>query len=112
MANKRQQKRFVKRCEVEFIADNHVVRGISSDFSQDGLFIRTNYPYVAGTIFDIVIHLPDGVDSKIKGRAVRAARTPIGRVMGTPVKTQKNGMGIEIMEKDENYLDFIKSLPG
>jgi hypothetical protein len=112
MSNKRRQKRFVKRCEVEFISDNLMVRGISSDFSLEGLFIRTNHPYTPGTVFDIVVHLPDGADAKVKGRAVHAAKTPTGKVMGTPVKSLKNGMGIEIIEKDDNYISFIKSLTG
>ena len=110
MGNKRQQKRFVRRCEVEFTADKLTIRGISSDFSLEGLFIRTNHPLPAGTILDMLIHLPGGEISKVKGKAVRAAKTPIGKVMGTPIKSLKNGMGIEIIEKDDHYLHLIRSL--
>lgn len=110
MANKRQQKRFIKRCEVEFTADNLTLRGISSDFSLTGLFIRTNHPYTPGTLFDILIYLPDGLISKVKGKAVRALKTPTGMVIGTPVKSLKNGMGIEITERDHNYLHLIRSM--
>jgi hypothetical protein len=95
---------------VEFTSDGLTLRGISSDFSLKGLFIRTNHPYVPGTIFDIVIHIPDGSVSKIKGKAVRALKTPTGLVLGTPTKSLKNGMGIEIIEKDANYLHLIRSL--
>ena len=110
MADKRKQKRFIRRCEVEFTADNLTLRGISSDFSLTGLFIRTNHPFAPGTLFDIIIHLPDGLISRVKGTAVRAAKTPTGRVMGTPVKSVKNGMGIELTEIDANYIHHITNL--
>jgi hypothetical protein len=110
MANKRQHRRFIKRCEVEFVADGLTYRGISSDFSLKGLFIRTKNPLAPGTVFDLVIHLPDGAISRVKVRARRAWKTSTGRVMGTPVKASKNGMGAEVLEKDANYLHLIRSL--
>ena len=116
MANKRQQKRYAGRCDVEFTTDNVTFVGTSSDFSLNGFFIRTNHPYTPGTLFDIVIHLPDGLISRVKGKAVRAGwlrevrSGGAGRVMGTPVKVLKNGMGIEIVEKDANYLNLIRSM--
>ena len=110
MRDKRRQKRFIKRCEIEFISGGVTYRGISSNFSLNGLFIRTSYPFAAGTIFDIVIHLPDGSNSKVKVRVARAVRTEIGKMMGASTKVFKNGMGVEIVEKDANYLHFIRSL--
>ncbi|MBI5639985.1 MAG: PilZ domain-containing protein [Nitrospirae bacterium] len=110
MANKREQRRFIKRCEVEFTADNVTVRGISSDFSLTGLFIRTNHPLPPDTVFDMVIYLPDGTPLKLKGKTVRAAKMGTGRVIGTPVKSMKNGMGVEIIEKNADYLHFMRSL--
>lgn len=112
MANKRKQKRFIRRCEVEFTADNLTLRGISSDFSLTGLFIRTSHPFAPGTLVDIVIHLPGGLISRVKGTAVRALKTSTGMVMGTPVKSLKNGMGIDLTEKDANYLHHIRHLLG
>jgi len=95
---------------VEFTVDNLTLRGISSDFSLKGLFLRTNHAYAPGTIFDITIHLPDGSVSKVKGKAVRSLRTPAAMATGTPAKSVKNGMGIEIIEKDPHYLHLISSL--
>jgi hypothetical protein len=37
---KRQRKRFIKRCEVEFVANETTYRGISSNFSISGFFIK------------------------------------------------------------------------
>ena len=84
-------------------------RGISSNLSSNGLFISANRPFPPDTMLDIVIHLPNRSTSKLKGRVRRALKTLTGRVIGTPVKSFKNGMGVEIIEKDTNYLKFIKS---
>jgi hypothetical protein len=108
--DKRQHKRFIKRCNVEFVANDITYRGISSNFSLKGFFIRTNYPSTPDTILHIVIHLPDGSISKVTGKVIWALKTSIGSVIGTPIKTLKNGMGIEIIEKDTNYLHLIKLL--
>jgi len=59
-----------------------------------------------------VVHLPDRSVSTLQGKVKRAMKTPMGRVMGTPIKEYKNGMGIELTRKDVNYLNFIRSLIG
>jgi hypothetical protein len=110
LQNKRQQKRFIKSCKVEFTVDDLTLRGISSDFSLKGLFLGTNHACQAGTVLDIVIHLPDGTVSKVKGKTVRSSRTPSEIAVQTPGSSVKNGMGIEIMERDANYLHLIRSL--
>jgi len=112
MKSGRKQRRFIKRCEVEFVSDSLICRGISSDFSLGGLFIRTNYPLVPESVLDVTVHLPDGGVSMLKVKVRRAWKTAAGRMMGIPVKAFKNGMGVEIMEKDVNYLHFIRSLLG
>ncbi len=107
---KRQRKRFIKRCEAEFVVNETTYKGISSNFSLNGFFIRTNHPPKPDTILHIVIHLPDGSTSNVKGKVIRAWKTPTGRVMRAPIgSSKKNGMGIEIIEKDDNYVHFIKS---
>lgn len=51
------------------------------------------------TLIDIVIHLPGASDVKLKGRVRRTFTNPV-----------KNGMGIEIIESDPRYINFIKSV--
>jgi hypothetical protein len=106
--DKRQDKRFIKRCETEFTVDGITHRGITSNLSLNGLFISTNRSFPPDTRLDIVIHLPNGSTSKLKGRVRRALKTPTGEVIGAPVKSFKNGMGVEIIENDDNYLEVIK----
>ncbi len=106
---KKRQIRFIKRCEVEFSSDSVTRRGISSNLSLNGLFIRTDLPFFPNTILDMVIYLPDGSVSVLKGRVTRSSRTSLG-ITGTHLKNFKNGMGIEIINRDINYQNFIGSL--
>jgi len=97
--SKRRHARFIRRLETEFSAEGKVYRAISSDFSCKGLFIRTNHAFPPGSILTMTVHLPDGITSHLKGRVCRALKTT--------VVSLKNGMGIELIEKDQQYTDFM-----
>jgi hypothetical protein len=75
--------------------------GISSNLSESGLFIRTNRGFAPDTIIDIELVMPDGKTSSLKGLVRRAIKTPMS--------TLKNGMGVELIEKDAAYINFLKS---
>ena len=55
-----------------------------------------------GTLVDIVIHLPGDSDVKLKGRVMSSFKTPVISI--------KNGMGIEILENDPQYTNFVRSV--
>lgn len=97
--SKRRHARFIRRLETEFSAEGQNYRAISSDFSCNGLFIRTNHAFPPGTIVSIRVHLPDGTPSVLKGRVRRSLKTT--------VVSLKNGMGIELIEKDLPYTNFM-----
>jgi len=97
---RRKHERFVRRLETEFVGQEKSYRAISSDFSRYGLFIRTNHAFVPGTELDIIVHLPNGTDCKLKG--------VVRRAMKTPIVSLKNGMGIELTDRDHNYIKFLK----
>ncbi len=104
---RRRLRRYIERCKTEFRANNKTFRGLSEDFSLNGLFIKTNHPLPSGTIINISIYLPDGSVSKLRGEVVRS----VGNVETfKPKKYLKKGMGINIIEKDVYYLHFIRSL--
>lgn len=100
MKVRRKHERFVRRLESEFIGEGKNYRAISSDFSRYGLFIRTNHAFVPGTELDIIVHLPNGTDCKLRGLVRRA--------MKTTIVSLKNGMGIELLRRDHNYINFLK----
>lgn len=91
--------RFTKRLEVTFSSGVHSFKGILSNISENGLFIRTNRGFAPGVVVDIELVLPDLRVSRLKGI--------VRRTIKTPVTTTKNGMGIELIEKDQNYIDFF-----
>lgn len=94
MRDKRQSTRFEERCEVEFQADGMIHKGTSLDLSLNGLFIETDVRFSPHTLLDILIHLPDGTISKLKGKVVRSL---------------DNGIGVGIIEKDPSYLHYYSS---
>lgn len=110
MKERRQHKRYIKHCEIEFTVENITYKGMSGDFSLNGLFISTDSTFPPDTILEIVIHLPDGVTSKIKGKVRTASKTPVGEATETNPESVVNGMGVEIIEKDINYIHFMSSL--
>ena len=100
MKENRKLKRYKKVCKTAFVSKNVIFKGTASDFSLNGLFIRTNHAFAPGSILDITIHLPDGITSQLKGKVMRAHKTP--------VVTMKNGMGVLLLEKDADYIEFMK----
>lgn len=61
--------------------------------------MKTNHPPAPDAVFPVVIHLPDGSTSKVKARVRRIATGTFGK-----------GTGVELIERDANYLHFIRSL--
>lgn len=112
---KRKHKRYTKNCETNIVSRNITFKASSTDFSLNGLFLKTNHPLAPDTVIDITVHLPDNTVSKLKGKVRWSFKSPgksspytdIPMVSGRPIKS---GMGIEIIERDVNYLHFIRSL--
>jgi PilZ domain len=102
-ADRRKHPRFIKRLETKLIADHKSFWSISNDLSEGGLFIKMNGDVYIETPLDIELSLPDNVVSVLKG--------VVRRTMETPVSTEY-GMGVEIIEKDINYINYLKSLVG
>jgi len=99
---KRRHKRIIRRLETEFSANGLAFRGISSDLSRSGVFVRTNNPFPEDTLVDLTIHLPGNMVSRLKGSVRRAIKTGQTAI--------KNGMGMEIIELDQNYVNFLNDI--
>lgn len=98
----RQHQRFIRRLEVEFSSGDRHYRGISSNFSLGGLFVRTNHPFAPGTLIDLTVHLPEGRTAALRGLVKMAMKTPAVSI--------RNGMGVEIVERDPAFVDFMRYL--
>ncbi len=94
--------RFTKRLEVTFSSGGLSFRGIMSNISANGIFIRTNRGFTPHTIVDIEVVMPDNRISLLKGIVKRTIKTPLSSV--------KNGMGVELLEKDPIFENFVKSI--
>ena len=105
MSETRRQRRFRRRCEIEFVTNNALHRGICSDFSLQGLFIRTSSPLPPDTVLNLVLYLSDGLTARLKVKVKRSEKAP-----EAPARASQHGMGVEIIEKDTTYLRFITSL--
>ena len=99
--NKRKGPRFTKRLEARFIANEESFVGITSNLSENGLFIRTKRGFAPDSILDVELTMPDGKVSFIRGIVKRTVKVPL---------SVKNGMGIELLKKDETYMRYVKSL--
>ena len=107
MDNKRKYKRFTTCCEIEYYANGKTYKGISRDLSLTGLSIETDNFLDSNSVVDILIYLPNGATSKLRGRIRRILQESFS---GQDTATSKWGMGVEIMEKDLNYSRFITSM--
>jgi len=103
---KRREKRYKGRFKVEYASGGQTYRGISSNLSLNGLFIRTRNPLETGTLITMLLHLPGGLTATMKGKVARVLVTH-EEISAVPTR---DGMGVEIIEKDYNYLRTIMLL--
>ena len=108
-SRERRHKRFHVSCNVEFYANDKMHRGVSDNVSIDGLLIRTDDLLALESVISVTVYLPDGSTSKLKGRVKRVHKVSSDAAAESG-KNFKGGVGIEIMERDSNYLKFFMSL--
>jgi hypothetical protein len=108
--NRRKLKRFSHRCKITFTVNGVTYRGLSSNFSLNGLFIRTNHLFPPETLLDIVFYLPNDLTARLKGKVVRTSKDPLQGMIGTAVGYKEKGVGVTIIEKEPLYLHFIRAL--
>jgi|GEM_PF-435863 len=105
MADKRKRKRYIKRLECSFTGAGKTHKGFVSDISDEGLFIRTKRSFAEDSHIDIELYLPDNSVSKVSGVVRRALTTQEGHLA-------KNGMGVELTDRDANFMRLLKELSG
>jgi len=109
LGDRRKLKRFSDRLKISFHVNGIAYRGLSGNFSLNGLFIRTNHSFPLDTLLDIIIYLPNDLTSHLKGKVVRTSNETLQVESGKARGYDEKGMGIEIIEKDALYLHFIRS---
>jgi hypothetical protein len=109
LGDRRKLKRFSDRLKISFDFNGMKYRGLSGNFSLNGIFIRTNHSFPPDTLLDIKIYLPNDLTSHLKGKVVRTLNETLWAASGDTRGYAEKGMGIEIIEKDALYLHFIRS---
>ncbi|MDP2754997.1 MAG: PilZ domain-containing protein [Nitrospirota bacterium] len=104
---KRECKRKIRRLNITFTDGKEEYNGISSDFSCNGLFIRTRKSFNEGIKLKMQLEIENGKKIPLTGIVKRAIKTNIS---GYNISGYKNGMGIRLTSIPKEYDNFIKEL--
>lgn len=102
MADKRNSKRKIKRLPVAFLCGTEECRGISSNMSHTGLFIKSRKTFKRGQTLKMVLDL-DG-NRKIALQGV------VAREINRGFRNNNNGMGVELAETPREYTEMLKDM--
>ncbi|TNF52588.1 PilZ domain-containing protein [bacterium] len=100
MADKRKNKRKIKRFQVKFLCGTEEYRGISSNLSHTGLYIRTRKTFKSGIPVKIVMEVDEDKKIVLRGVIVRQVNRRYG--------SSDNGIGIEFDETPQEYKDLVE----
>ncbi|OGW40292.1 MAG: hypothetical protein A2Y97_09245 [Nitrospirae bacterium RBG_13_39_12] len=109
--DKRKCKRKIRRLNIFFSDGKEEYSGISSDFSCNGLFIRTRKGFIEGTELKMQLELEKCKIIELTGVVRRTVKTSYN-ISSYKTSTYKNGMGIYLISIPEEYDNFIKQLYG
>jgi Tfp pilus assembly protein PilZ len=98
----RKHKRYLAKLMVKVKTPSFSTWGVLRDVSEGGLFVQTKKKIATGTIIDMELVLPDKTISSVKGI--------VKRTMKIAGSNRECGMGIELIEKDTMYVNFVKAL--
>ena len=107
MADRRKSSRRIKRRQVTFLCENREYKGISSNFSETGLFIKTRRKFNPGSHVCMVLELDDNHKTAVEGKVVRI--TTRSKFFSN-YKISGNGIGIEMTEITPEYKEFCNNL--
>jgi Tfp pilus assembly protein PilZ len=100
MADKRKNKRKIKRFPVKFLCGAEECRGISSNLSHSGLFIRSRKNFKPGVPVKIVMEMDENQKIALSGVIVRQVNRKYGR--------SDNGIGVEFDETPREYKELVE----
>jgi hypothetical protein len=96
--NRRNAMRITRRLKVTIISGDKRFTRYTEDVSAGGLSIRTLNVFPENTLLTIELELPSGEILSLPGRMI--PQHEFGR----------NAMGIQLTDKPETYIEFIKTL--
>lgn len=96
----RRNKRFAIQLRVKLNSGPLTTWGILCDVSENGLFVKSNRGFIMDTAISIEIFMPDNTNSIVKGI--------VKRKIEMSESYRKHGLGIELIEKDAPYQQYVK----
>ena len=102
MVEKRRASRRLKRLPVRCSCGTCEFAGVTSNFSQDGLFIRTKKPFKPGVPVKLLFETDKKSTIALSGVIARAIRKEI--------MFSKNGMGVKLTSIPQSYSSFLEEL--
>jgi hypothetical protein len=108
----RDHKRVAISCDVRCSSGDETFSGTTEDVSIEGLLIRSERALPPGAELSVVIRLPDGTTSRVKGTVKRVDSKTNGNGGPGTAADLREGMGIEITGRDPHYILFVMSLLG
>ena len=102
MVVKRQAGRYIAKLPVVVKAGDKIVKGTTVRVSERGFFVRAQQGFQTGSPVEIMLNLTDDISCCLKGVVKYVRRIEFIQ--------RDNGMGIELTEKDERYLEFIEKV--
>lgn len=96
----RKNKRFTTQLHVKLSSGSLITWGILCDVSENGLFVKSNRDFIMDTAISIEIFMPDNTNSLVKGI--------VKRKIEMSESYRKHGLGIEIIEKDASYQQYVR----
>jgi len=97
----RKHPRFMKRLAIKFRVNHKIFMGMSGNLSEYGIFIKTNRNFAIDSPIDIELLLPGKQTAFLKGIIKRTSKFDLSSV--------NNGIGIQIIENDKAFIDFVKT---
>jgi tetratricopeptide (TPR) repeat protein len=98
----RKHPRFMKRLAIKFSINHKIFMGMSGNLSDCGIFIKTNRNFAVDSPIDIELLLPGKQTAFLKGIIKRTSKADLSAV--------NNGIGIQIIENDKAFMDFVNSI--
>ncbi len=102
MADKRGARRRIKRLSVTFLCGTEEYRGITSNLSDRGLFIRTRKSLKPGLSVAMVLDVNETQKIALKG--------VVARELNRVYRGSNNGIGVELTEIPQAYKDLLREI--
>lgn len=103
---KRTSQRISKKLQVKFWSEGISYTGITTNVSENGMFVGTKRELLSGALLDMDVILPSGELLRLPVRVRRTIRTD----NFYDYNIYENGLGVQLVSQHPRYEKFVKGL--